>query len=777
MADSLYGGSLAITRENAVGKFTMIAGALVFTLVPLLALLHGVRTAGRDWRESVVLASLLWGAGLLALTEVLGAFSALTLWPVLAAWLLAHVWVAGLLWVAWRGRVHCSSLWPGDGLGRVFVLVCALLLGLTGLAAVFAPPNTPDVLSYHLPRQLHWLQQGRMAHFITSDDRALMMPPFAEIIQAHAFLLAQGDGWANVPQWLTYALGMIVVSLLARELGAKVQAQLLAAVVFGTLPMAYHEASSAKNDLMVAVWLGIFAWVVLRLLRDTSRELRLWLAGGAALGLALATKSTAFVFGFPVGLVALFAVRRNYRGAVLFAVVALLLTGPHLVRNQLWYGTPMGIHRAEDGGAQASEIWSWRSLLSGVLRNSTLHVSTPSPNANGLIATSVARVHGWMGQDIDDPRTTLWKLRYNVVWGPRAEMVAGAPVHFLLGLATIGWLLVRRLRGAEMTMGLMIVAGGVLYCLLLKWQPWGARLHLPVFMLLAAMSAVVAERMGPRAVWVVAAACFAGWIPSAQTQIRPLWTAPTIFTTSRWENYFRVQSQERAFAEAALQAIRQASVESLQIVSRHGFPYPILSRYLAENGPRAKLWGELPAAATIPPDGVLLMEPFARPLPLYLFPAGAKERYRAVGATDPYALYVPEARARALASRMPLPQFVGWEESSGFSVPEIVNREGRAVPVYRMAGSVLQFKFRRSAERMSVRIEVANTGAAACELRVLLEGRRVATLRFEPGQETQVVQIPLTPIAERSELSLVALPEGASSVPLPLMFFAVQIED
>ncbi len=754
----------------------MIAGALVFSLLPLLALLSWLRNPGRDGRESVVLAALAWGVGILVVTEILSECRALTFFPVWVAWSLAHGLVGLGIWRSWSGRPRFGGLWPTGRFERFLLAVCGLLLGFTFLAAAFAPPNTPDVLSYHLPRQLHWLQQGSDAHFLTADDRALMMPPLAEMIQAHALLLAGGDWWANAPQWMTYVLGMIVVSLLARDFGANRRSQCLAAVIFGTLPMAYHEASSAKNDLMVAVWLGIFAWVVLRLVHTNGTGIKSWFVSGAALGLALATKSTAFIYGFPLGLVALFVARRNMRGALVFAAAVLLLAGPHLWRNHMWYGTPMGIHRAEDGGAQANETWSWRSLVSNLVRNTTLHLSTPSSVFNGQIAATVDRVHTWLGQETDDPRTTLWKLRYGVVWGPRAELVAGAPAHWLLGVATVFWLLWRGpRRGPELT-ALLVVGGGVtLYCLLLKWQPWGARLHLPLFLMLAALTASAAGERGLRASMVVAGGCLAGWLPSVETRIRPLWSAPTIFATSRWENYFRAEPLQRNFAEGVLQAIRQAGVESLQIVTGHGFPYPIMSRYLAENAPRAKLWGELPAAATTPPQGVLLMESFARPLPLYFFPPGATERYRAVGATDPYGLYLPESRARALAATMPLPQFVGWEQAVGFGTPEIAIRDGQAVRLQRMVGSSLRFMFPRAADAMSVRLEVLNPSATVCELRMLLDGRRVATLRFEPARETQVVQVPLAPLTEQCELSLLALPEGTTSV--PLMFFSVQIED
>jgi hypothetical protein len=53
---------------------------------------------------------------------------------------------------------------------------------------------------------------------------------------------------------------------------------------------------------------------------------------------------------------------------------------------------------------------------------------------------------------------------------------------------------------------LAIMVGGVaLFCLLLKWQPWGARLHLPVFLVLAALTARVAERFGLPAMALAAA--------------------------------------------------------------------------------------------------------------------------------------------------------------------------------------------------------------------------------------------------------------------------------
>jgi hypothetical protein len=512
---------------------------------------------------------------------------------------------------------------------------------------MLAPPNTADALSYHLPRQLMWLQQGGVQHFVTLNDRALMMPPLCEMMQAHAQLLSGGDGWANFPPWLAYGLGLVVASLLARELGAGRAAQALAAGMVAMLPMAWHAASGAKNDLLVADWLGILAWLALRLSAGPPGSSRRgeWLAAGAACGLALATKTTALIFVLPPLVLLAAAAWRSPRSAALLAGAALLLTAPHAWRNFAWYGTPLGVHRAEDGGAQALELRTWRSVASNVARNATLHLATPSAAFNRKMFSAVARLHDWLGLDVNDQRTTLWVLRYGVAWGPRDEMVAGAPVSFLLGLAAVPLLFVRaRPRGATARAIGLLAGGALVYCVALKWQPAGARLQLPAFLVLAAVVARAVECFGPRGVATVAVACTLGWLPSAETSDRPLWTAPRLCQRTRWANYFRFDPAEAARQEACLRALLEARVGLLQIVTRHGFPYPLMRRFLAEGGPRARLWGSLPAALVEPPDAVLVLEDQIHPATLR--PPGAHRDFVRVAVPAPYALYVAAAGPR-----------------------------------------------------------------------------------------------------------------------------------
>ncbi len=626
----------------------MVAGALEFAALPLLVWLGQARAPARGWRAAAVRAALAWAAAVLVLTEVLSACRALSFGPVLGAWIAIDSALAILAWrVSRRGGGPIYPRLDGWWL-RILAAALAGLLTLSLVTAMLSPPNTPDALSYHLTRQLMWLQQRGVQHFVTLDDRALMMPPLCEMMQAHALLLSGGDGWANFPSWLAYGLGLVVASLLARELGAGRAAQALAAVMVATLPMAWHAASGAKNDLMVADWLGIFAWFALRLAAAPPgcRQRGEWLAAGVACGLSLATKTTALIF-VPLPLVLLAAAAwRNPRGAALLAGAALLLPAAHAWRNIEWYGTPLGVHRAEDGGAQGLELRTWQSVASNALRNATLHLTTPSPLINRKVCSVVVRLHDWLGLDVNDRRTTLWVLRYGVAWGPRDEMVAGAPAQFLLGLAAVPLLLFRvKPRGANVrVIGILLAGGALLYCVALKWQPAGARLQLPAFLVLAAVVARVAECVGPRGLATAVAVCVLGWLPSAETSDRPLWTAPCLGEWTRWENYFRFDPTEGMRQEACLRAVLDARVSSLRVVTRHGFPYPLLSRFLSEGGPSARLWGALPAALVEPPDAVLVLED--QPHPATLRPPGASRDFVRVAVPSPYALYVSTAGAR-----------------------------------------------------------------------------------------------------------------------------------
>ncbi len=119
----------------------------------------------RAWREgSLNLALWIW-AWLVLTTEGLSLIHQLNRGGIAAAW---GLFLLGLIGYGWQNRWfrHRFSLrfrgWALED--QVLLGGVALIALMLAVIAVVAPPNTWDSMSYHLPRIMHWLQQGSLAH-------------------------------------------------------------------------------------------------------------------------------------------------------------------------------------------------------------------------------------------------------------------------------------------------------------------------------------------------------------------------------------------------------------------------------------------------------------------------------------------------------------------------------------------------------------------------------------------------------------------------------------
>jgi Dolichyl-phosphate-mannose-protein mannosyltransferase len=414
--------------------------ALVLPFVGFALLCARFLQRSGSWRASILRAATACGVALLIITELLSFFRLLSL-----AWLLAS-WVAAFLVMFARVRARsnaperpndgATAPWSADGWTLSLLLGLALIVLATGVIAIVAPPNTWDAMVYHMPRVMHWIQNGSVANYPTNIPRQLYLTPWAEFAILHAQILSGGDHFANLVQWLAMIGSLLGVSLIAQQLGGDARSQVFAAVVCATIPMGILQASSTQNDYVVTFWLVCFAYHVCRFLRheDSQLEHGWWM--GANLGLALLTKPTAYVFALPfLAWMLLEAGRRRRRDlwktVATIGLLAFMLNAGHYDRMVRLYGSPLGPGR-EGPHTLANESFGASTLASNVARNIALHVGTPNENINRAIESWFVWFHQKLGTDINDPKITWLGTRLRITKPSLHEDSAGNFTHTVL---------------------------------------------------------------------------------------------------------------------------------------------------------------------------------------------------------------------------------------------------------------------------------------------------------------------------------------------------------
>lgn len=248
---------------------------------------------------------------------------------------------------ALRGLVQDAGRVWREG-GPTAWLSGALLLVFTGFGvlALWGHPVVYDALAYRLSRIGLWLQDGRIAHYATDDQRLNYMPVAPDLVMA--WLLGAhhtGYAWVGLAQTLGGALLLGATVGLARSTGLSRAAALGAAILPLGMANVVPQFTSAYTDLFTG---GVFAAAFFLWLAALRRGQGTWL-GGAGVALALGAKGTMFYLA-PAALlwVGWCAGQHRtpwpaWRSTLLGGTLAALLVAvPGWVRNAQAYGSVMG---------------------------------------------------------------------------------------------------------------------------------------------------------------------------------------------------------------------------------------------------------------------------------------------------------------------------------------------------------------------------------------------------------------------------------------------------
>jgi 4-amino-4-deoxy-L-arabinose transferase-like glycosyltransferase len=363
----------------------------------------------------------------------------------------------------------------------------------------------------------HWIQSGTVAFYPTVILRQIYNPPLSEYAIMHFQLLAGSDCFANLVQWFAFVACGAAISLIVKELGLETRFQVFAMLLGATIPAAIVQSTSTQNDLFAAFFVLAFFYFFIRAAETNSWADFLWT--GTALGLAILAKGSAYFFCFPIGLyfvVVHFLTLKEKRGKLRFVkqVAALLLIAlafnfAHYARSTTLFGEPVST------GAEKirNENLTARIALANLVRNYANHLGSRSETLNAAIEDSVESL---LGDELKNPDSTWLPQDFPFdVTSLTHEDRAGNLVHVLL--ITIVLSLIFLIRGDERRYlygaVFAIVFGYVLFSLLLKWQVWGSRLQLPLFMLGTCLVAAFIGRVAPRAAILTAVLCFTTALP------------------------------------------------------------------------------------------------------------------------------------------------------------------------------------------------------------------------------------------------------------------------
>jgi 4-amino-4-deoxy-L-arabinose transferase-like glycosyltransferase len=355
------------------------------------------------------------------------------------------------------------------------------------------------------------------------------------------------------------------------SLGGRTRAQGLAVLTILLLPVAFFEASNAKNDIILSLFVlfpftaGFRLW-----LGHFKPDLPLLLTAALAAGLAVATKGTAVVFLLPSAILIAAACLQHRAGRILLLallpglMLALLPPLPQMVRNQLLFHSPAGpnLHHGNLSHHPAD-------VLNVAIRNIGGQFTCDSSAWNRRLESTTRILLKELRLNPDDPATTFEGQTFHLPYFAGLEDIVPAQVQTLLLILLPIAFLFPSLRRRPGFIPLFICTYGslLLFCLIFRWQPWQSRLLIPSYFMAAPLIGVMLDQLRPS--WLVLVVTFAELLSLRPHLVyagqRPLLGGHSIFRMSRDEQMSRMMPGRLQELAELVSELRKAPPSVIQI--------------------------------------------------------------------------------------------------------------------------------------------------------------------------------------------------------------------
>lgn len=440
-------------------------------------------------------AIVIWTLILFSMTEILSCFQGIRFWPVLLSWIVVDITLLLLLWRKKNGTVRemmkkafsCRVLFEKKEL-----LFFVALAGMLGLMALRTVPYNWDSQTYHLPRIMHWAQNGSVAHYATNIIRQISSPVLAEFVNLHIWILTGRDLLFNMLQCLSFLMGAVIIYDICQNLGAERITCFMGTMLYITMPIGFAEALTTQVDNYASLMFLIYVRILMEMTYDKkSLEYTRTDCGNVCLlGLCAAWGyliKPSVLFGMVVFAIWLLVVCVRRRDSwriigklLLFAIPCFVLPLiPEFSRN---YHTFHALASAGTGKRQLIGTLKPTYVFVNFLKN--LAFNLPNflwPGGSGLLEKLIAKVAVLLNVELNDVSISedgrifamhsAGEYRHDmalnplIVWMFLICMIIGCIMYF------------RKKGGDRRKRGYCISAAlsFLVFCALLRWEPFVSR--------------------------------------------------------------------------------------------------------------------------------------------------------------------------------------------------------------------------------------------------------------------------------------------------------------
>lgn len=463
-----------------------------------------------DPMVSFIIGGSLWTLFLYGITELFSVFELLHFTPLLFAWsgftvlLLLHLLMCKKMKTVGTYVIKCTKKLKSIKLISVLTIFFSLLILFLALKTV---AYNWDSMTYHLSRICHWAQNGTISHYSTNIIRQVASPVLGEFINLHVYILSKGkDNFFNLLQYFSYLICAGMVYNITRKLQCRRNFCRIASLLYLSMPIAFAEALTTQVDNFATIWLLYFTYILLdftdtdkRIKFDKDTVMKVWLLG-LFVGFGYLTKPSVCV-GMVVMVLWLLTVCIVRRDSVLILAKHVGIVSPTIILLIL----PEVLRNIKTFSAISAPIAGQRQLIGTInpfyicvnfLKNFCYNLpNIYIYNSDYFLTKIIEKVAGILRVELNDPSIAEDGRSFYMHVAPEyAHDTAINPVIVILMIVFIvlGIIKLRqkKLKNILLSYSFVSVFCFIVFCAVLRWEPYVTRYMSSYLALLCPMVAL-----------------------------------------------------------------------------------------------------------------------------------------------------------------------------------------------------------------------------------------------------------------------------------------------